>query len=49
MDKRFRILMIMLVGAVALATWAFPRWWPLVNQESVTAEIFPGLGSGTSG
>jgi hypothetical protein len=43
MDKRFRILMITLVGAVALATWTFPRWWPLVNQESVTAEIFPGL------
>jgi hypothetical protein len=43
MDRRFRLVIIALVGTLALTTWTFPRWWPLVNQDSVTAEVFPGL------
>jgi hypothetical protein len=42
MDVRFRVFIIMVVGALAAAMWTFPQWWPLLNDETVST-AFPGL------
>lgn len=42
-DTRFRLLIIFIVAGLAAATWSFPTWWPIVNQESAAGERFPGL------
>lgn len=42
-DTRFRVLLIVLMGALVAGVWAFPVWWPIINQDSISGERFPGL------
>jgi len=40
---RFRLLLIVIGGLVAAATWTFPYWQPLLPAGGAAAELFPGL------
>jgi hypothetical protein len=42
MDVRFRLFLIAMMGLLVAAVWTFPRWYPLLNDETI-AESFPGL------
>ena len=42
MDVRFRIAIIIFMFLITLVVWAFPVWFPVINQAT-TAEVFPGL------
>lgn len=42
-DARFRLLIILIMAGLTAATWTFPTWWPILNQESAAGERFPGL------
>ncbi|QPC84439.1 DM13 domain-containing protein [Phototrophicus methaneseepsis] len=42
MDVRFRFFLIALMGLLVAVVWTFPRWYPLLNEETI-AESFPGL------
>ncbi|MCC6613723.1 MAG: DM13 domain-containing protein [Anaerolineae bacterium] len=40
---RFRLLLIVIGGLAAVATWTFPYWQPLLPAGGAAAELFPGL------
>ncbi|MCU0511789.1 MAG: DM13 domain-containing protein [Anaerolineae bacterium] len=42
MEIRLRLTMLGLLLLLVLAVWAFPAWYPLVNQNTVS-NPFPGL------
>lgn len=42
MELRFRVFIILIMSLLVAAVWAFPVWWPIVNQETIV-ERFPGL------
>lgn len=41
-DTRFRLSVIGVVGVLVALVWLFPRWYPLLNPNTV-AVAFPGL------
>ncbi len=42
MDTRFRLTVMALVGAIIALIWTFPRWYPVLNPDTV-AVAFVGL------
>lgn len=42
LDVRFRLLLIGIMTLVIALVWTFPRWYPLLDDDSI-AEVFPGL------
>ncbi len=43
MDTRFRLFLIGVMALLVVAVWTVPEWWPIVNPDSVTGQVFPGL------
>jgi hypothetical protein len=42
MDTRFRLTVLALLGVLVAAVWTFPRWYPILNPNTV-AVAFPDL------
>lgn len=43
MDTRFRFFLIGVMTIFVLIVWTVPEWWTIVNPDSVTGQVFPGL------
>jgi hypothetical protein len=41
-DARFRLMIIMALGAVVALIWLFPSWYPILNPNTVSIS-YPGL------